>query len=75
MPLTSRTYSAVVEYDKESKMYIASVPALPPVHTQASTIEQLHERLKEAIELCLEEIGDHEEPLQFIGIHQVDVNR
>jgi predicted RNase H-like HicB family nuclease len=51
----TRIYTAVVEYDAESKMYIASVPSLPPVHTQAATLDELQFRLREAIELCLKE--------------------
>ncbi|HLD05428.1 MAG TPA: type II toxin-antitoxin system HicB family antitoxin [Candidatus Nanoarchaeia archaeon] len=57
----------------EGGWYIASVPDIPGCHTQGKTIAQVLERIKEAIEVCLE--GDQEEitPLKFIGVQQVEV--
>ncbi len=46
-------YTVVVEKG-ESGYFIAYVPSIPGCHTQAKTIPQLTERVKEAIELCLE---------------------
>jgi predicted RNase H-like HicB family nuclease len=48
-----REYDVVVERDGEG-FYVASVPALPGCHTQARSLDDLTERIKEAIELCLE---------------------
>jgi predicted RNase H-like HicB family nuclease len=48
-----REYDVVVERDGEG-FYVASVPALPGCHTQARSLDDLMERIKEAIELCLE---------------------
>ena len=47
-----REYDVVVERDGEG-FYVASVPALPGCHTQARSRDDLMERIKEAIELCL----------------------
>ncbi len=49
----------------------ASVPALKSCYTQARTWEELLPRIKEVIELCLQE----EEPLvlQFEGVQQVEI--
>ena len=70
----TRVYTAVVEYDSESRMYVASVPALPPVHTQAANLEELRVRLREAIELCLEEYQAEDfEPTQFVGLQQIEI--
>jgi predicted RNase H-like HicB family nuclease len=67
-------FTAVVEYDPENKMYIASVPALPPVHTQAESLDELQTRLREAIELCLEDSQTEEvEPTLFIGLQQIEI--
>jgi predicted RNase H-like HicB family nuclease len=52
-----REYDVVVERDGEG-FYVASVPALPGCHTQARSLGDLMERIKEAIELCLEVQGD-----------------
>ncbi len=49
----TRQYSVIIERDKEG-YYVASVPALKGCHTQAKSIDELMDRIKEAIELCLE---------------------
>jgi len=48
-----REFNVVVERDEEG-YYVASVPALPGCHTQARSLDKLMERIREAIELCLE---------------------
>ena len=53
-----RTYkfTAQITKDSEVNQYIGIVPELPGAHTQASTLDELYNNLKEVIELCLEEI-------------------
>lgn len=69
-----RIYTAVVEYDPESRMYVGSVPGLQGAHTQAATLEELETNLKEVIELCLEEFHSIEEDApRFVGLHQIEV--
>lgn len=65
-----RRFAVVIERDSEG-YYVASVPSLPGCHTQARSLDELSERIKEAIELCLEEQGEPIEPLDFVGIQQV----
>lgn len=48
-----KTLSVIVEKDEEG-WYVGSVPELPGCHTQARTLDELMERIKEAIELYLE---------------------
>jgi len=50
---SKREFSVIVERDEEG-YYVASVPALPGCHTQARSLDKLVERIREAIELCLE---------------------
>jgi len=49
-----RTKFAVVVEKDEDGYYVASVPELPGCHTQAKTLDELTNRIKEAIELYLE---------------------
>lgn len=49
----STKYTIVIEKD-EGGYYVGSVPALPGCHTQGKSIDQLLERMKEAITLWLE---------------------
>ena len=46
-------FSVVIERDEDG-YYVASVPALRGCHTQANSLDVLMQRIKEAIELCLE---------------------
>jgi len=48
-----REFNVIIEKDEEG-FYIGSVPELPGCHTQAKTLDQLQDRIKEAIELYLE---------------------
>jgi predicted RNase H-like HicB family nuclease len=51
-------FTAYIEKDVESGMYIGIVPTLTGAHTYAETIDELQIRLKEVVELCLEEMED-----------------
>lgn len=62
-------YSMIIERDSEG-WYVGSVPQLQGCHTQARTIEELTERMKEAIELYLEEPHEAEQT-EFIGVHRL----
>jgi predicted RNase H-like HicB family nuclease len=50
-----RTFSAYVEWDPETKLYVGVVSGLPGAHTQGATLDELNANLKEVLELCLEE--------------------
>ena len=54
--------TAFIEKDNETGLYIAIVPAIPGAHTQAETLDELHNNLKEVIELCLEQIPNLDKP-------------
>ncbi len=64
-----------IEKDIESGMYIAIVPSIPGAHTQASTLDELHENLKEVIELCLKEMDQEEREIipEFVGLSQLEI--
>ena len=65
-----REFSVVVERDADG-FYVASVPTLQGCHTQARSLDELMDRIKEAIELCLEVQGDAGESLDFVGVQRV----
>ncbi len=68
----TREFDVVVERDADG-YYVASVPALHGCHTQARSLDELMERVREAIALCLEVQGEPE-PLDFIGVQRVTVS-
>ena len=68
-----RQFDVVIERDSEG-YYIASVPQLPACHTQARSLDEVTERIREAIALCLEvEGGAPVLELEFIGIQRVTI--
>ena len=69
----AREFTVVIERDDEG-ILVASVPSLPGCHTQARSMDELLDRIREAIQLCLEVQGqDSTEPLELIGVQRVTV--
>ena len=66
-----REFSVVIERDEDG-YYVGSVPELRGCHTQAKSLDELMERVKEAILLYLEVEGE-EVGIEFIGIQRVVV--
>ena len=67
-----RYFDVVLERDEEG-YYVASVPQIPACHTQARSLDEVTQRIREAIELCLEVEGAPEQTLEFIGIQRVTI--
>ncbi len=65
-------FTVLIEQDEDG-IYVARVPELEGCYTQGKTLEILLERIKEAIEVCIE--GDKEEvnPMKFVGIQKVQI--
>jgi predicted RNase H-like HicB family nuclease len=59
----TREFTVVIERDGEG-YYVASVPSLPGCHTQAKSRDELDERVREAIALCLETQAESVQPLE-----------
>lgn len=68
----SRQFDVVIERDAEG-YYVASVPQLPGCHTQALSLDEVTQRIREAIELCLEVQGVPDQSLEFIGIQRITI--
>ena len=69
----STEYTIVIEKD-ENGYYVGSVPALPGCHTQGKSIDQLLQRMEEAIALWLEVEGeDAQSPLELVGVQRISV--
>lgn len=65
-------FDVIVEKDSAG-YFVASVPALPGCHTQAKSLDDLMERIREAIELCLEVQGEEHPSLDFVGVQRISV--
>ena len=49
----TKEFNVVIERDRDG-YFVASVPSLRGCHTQSKSLDELMERIQEAIELCLE---------------------
>jgi len=66
-----KEFTVIIEQDEEG-YYIAEVPELKGCHTQAKSLDTLMERVKEAIQLCLEETEEEELPrTHLVGVQRV----
>ena len=63
-------FSVIVERDKDG-LFNGSIPELSGCHTQAKTIDELMDRIKEAAELYLE-VEETREKVEFVGIQFID---
>jgi predicted RNase H-like HicB family nuclease len=69
-----RTFTAYVEWDPATQLYVGLVPGVPGAHTQAASLDELRANLQEVLALCLEEYADSLEDLpRFAGLQQVEV--
>jgi len=69
-----KTFTAYVEWDQDTELYVGIVPGIPGAHTQGATLDELQKNLKEVLELCLEEYkGPKKELPHFVGLQQIEV--
>ena len=67
----TKEFIVIIERDSEG-YYVASVPELQGCHTQAKSLDKLMERIREAIELCLEVEQDFSSN-QFVGVQRIAI--
>jgi len=67
-----RRLTVLIEKD-EDNYYVASVVELPGCHTQARTLDELMKRIREAIELYLETVGEEVPKIEFVGVQIVAI--
>jgi predicted RNase H-like HicB family nuclease len=63
-------FTVLIEQD-EDNFYVATVPSLKSCYTQARTLEKLYPRIKEVIELCIEE--EKPKPMKFVALQQLEL--
>ena len=69
--MKSYNLTIIVEKDEDG-IYIGTVPALKACYTQAGTLEELYQRIREVIELCLES-QSIEMQTTLVGVQQIEV--
>ncbi len=61
-----RTYTAVVERDPATGLYVGHVPGFPGAHSQGATLDELHANLEEVVAMLVED-GEPSLDAEFIG--------
>jgi predicted RNase H-like HicB family nuclease len=69
----TKEFNVIIERDSEG-YYVATVPELRGCHTQARSLDVLMERIREAVEVCLEVEGEQVEPREFVGVQRLWVD-
>ena len=67
-------FTIIIEQGEDG-WYVATVPDIPGCYTQGKTVAQVLDRIKEAIEVCLEADGETIAPMKFVGVQQIEVRR
>lgn len=67
-----RTFSAVVEKDIVTGLFVGYVSGFPGAHSQAECLDELSENLQEVIAMLLED-GEPELEGEFVGVHTIQV--
>lgn len=65
-----RTFTAVVEKCPDTGLYVGYVPGFSGAHSQAQTLDELQENLREVIEMLLED-GEPVFDAEFVGTQSV----
>lgn len=65
-------FNVVIEQDADG-YFVASVPELRGCHTQAKSLDTLMKRIREVIELCLEDQEEGFAPSRFVGVQRVRI--
>jgi predicted RNase H-like HicB family nuclease len=71
---TQKDFNVFIEQDEDG-IYIAKVPEIEGCHTQGKTLKEAMERIREAIEVCLEADKEEINPMRFIGMQRITIEK
>lgn len=67
-----KTFTAVVEKDSDTGLFVGYVPGFPGAHSQGETLDELQKNLQEVIEMILEG-GEPKLETEYIGTQTITV--
>lgn len=67
-----QTFIAVIEKCPDTGLYVGYVPNLPGAHSQAESLDELHDNLQEVIAMLLED-GEPVLETEFVGTQAIVV--
>jgi predicted RNase H-like HicB family nuclease len=66
------TFTAVIERDTDTGLFVGFVPGFAGAHSQGATLDELRQNLQEVIEMLLED-GEPAIEGEFVGTQSVTV--
>jgi predicted RNase H-like HicB family nuclease len=67
-----RTFTAIVERDPETGLFVGYIPGWPGAHSQAASLDELRENLREVATMLLED-GDPDIDAEFVGTQSIAI--
>ena len=67
-----KRYTAVVERDPDTKLYVGYIPGFAGAHSQAATLDELARNLEEVVGMLLED-GEPKLESEFVGTQTIQV--
>ena len=67
-----RTFTAVIERDPATGLFVGYVPGWPGAHSQGASVDELRENLEEVVAMLLED-GEPKLEGEFVGTQTVKV--
>ncbi len=67
-----RTYTAVIERDQDTGLFVGYIPGWPGAHSQGATLDELRVNLREVIDMLLED-GEPMLDATFVGTETLHV--
>ena len=67
-----RNFTAVVERDPQTGLFVGYIPGWAGAHSQGATLDELRENLREVVTMLLED-GDPRLEAEFVGTQAITV--
>ncbi len=67
-----RTFTAVIEKDQDTGVFVGYIPGWPGAHSQGDSVAELEANLREVVAMLLED-GEPKLEAQFVGTHTLQV--
>ena len=67
-----KVFTAVIEKDADTNLYVGYVPGFAGAHSQGETLDELRENLREVIEMLMED-EEITFKTEFVGTQQIAI--
>jgi len=67
-----RTFTAVIERDEDTGLFVGYIPGWPGAHSQGETLDEIRANLREVVDM-LRKDGDPDLDAEFVGTQTLEV--